>query len=470
MPPELVQAGPTKRFFVEMLTRDIELEDAVLDLLDNCIDGILRTVDAPEPEEPYKGFWAKITAAPDRFEIRDNCGGIPVDIAKASAFMFGRPDDRDGNLKTVGMYGIGMKRAIFKMGREARVASQPGTGPYVVEIPKGWFAADEWELTLNHTDDALDENGTVVTVAELLPGIAHQFDEERSAFLGDLRREISRLFALIIKKGFRVVLNGQEVEPVDLVLLAPGDFSDAESIQPYIFQGVIDGVDVDLAVGFYRRLASEREVEEETESPRDTSHRAGWTVICNDRVVLYGDRTLVTGWGRGTVPAYHSQFRAIAGVVTFESTDSMRLPLNTTKRGLDTSNTVYLTVLDYMQEGTKLFTNFTNRWKAREREADTAFKDVVQQPVRDLGSKVKEASWSPVRKIEGRGDGSTARRYTPSLPQPSDEKKVRRISFSRPADEVASVAVFLFDDADRPPQEVGERCFERTLSEVEGEA
>ena len=37
-----VDASPTKEFFIKMLTRDIALEDAILDLLDNCLDGIVR--------------------------------------------------------------------------------------------------------------------------------------------------------------------------------------------------------------------------------------------------------------------------------------------------------------------------------------------------------------------------------------------------------------------------------------------
>ena len=37
-----VDASPVKSFFVTMLTRDISLSDAILDLLDNCVDGILR--------------------------------------------------------------------------------------------------------------------------------------------------------------------------------------------------------------------------------------------------------------------------------------------------------------------------------------------------------------------------------------------------------------------------------------------
>ena len=38
---KLIKAGPTKAFFVKMLTRDIELADAILDLLDNCVDGVV---------------------------------------------------------------------------------------------------------------------------------------------------------------------------------------------------------------------------------------------------------------------------------------------------------------------------------------------------------------------------------------------------------------------------------------------
>lgn len=41
--PNLVLAIPTKDFFISMLIRDIELLDAVADLVDNCVDGARRT-------------------------------------------------------------------------------------------------------------------------------------------------------------------------------------------------------------------------------------------------------------------------------------------------------------------------------------------------------------------------------------------------------------------------------------------
>jgi len=39
---DFARAIPTKLFFVSMLTRDINLVDAILDLVDNCLDGALR--------------------------------------------------------------------------------------------------------------------------------------------------------------------------------------------------------------------------------------------------------------------------------------------------------------------------------------------------------------------------------------------------------------------------------------------
>jgi hypothetical protein len=36
---QLISAEPTKSFFVDMLTRDIALEQAILDLVDNSVDG-----------------------------------------------------------------------------------------------------------------------------------------------------------------------------------------------------------------------------------------------------------------------------------------------------------------------------------------------------------------------------------------------------------------------------------------------
>jgi len=80
-----------------MLVRDIDLKDAILDLLDNCVDGILRS---SEPDltapRPYHGYRASIVICADGFRIADNCGGIPYNIAVNKAFAVGNPDPIQG--------------------------------------------------------------------------------------------------------------------------------------------------------------------------------------------------------------------------------------------------------------------------------------------------------------------------------------------------------------------------------------
>ena len=60
------QGAPTKEYFVGMLTRDIELSDAILDLLDNCLDGVVRQkkgIDKTTTSDYYVGFFPTFPSA-----------------------------------------------------------------------------------------------------------------------------------------------------------------------------------------------------------------------------------------------------------------------------------------------------------------------------------------------------------------------------------------------------------------------
>ena len=275
----------------------------------------------------------------------------------------------------------------------------------------------------------------------------------------DLEKEISRHYALIIEKGFSVTLNDISVKPVTLTILSPDHLGAAKgpAVEPYVFIGEIDGVQVELAVGFYRPLATEAELEDE-EKVASSRENAGWTVICNDRVVLYNDKTHRTGWGtKGVTPGYHNQFISIAGVVSFHSTASMKLPLNTTKRGLDTSSEIYHIVLDYMREGLKKFTSFTNHWKKREEETLSAFSSLHARKPTEVARRVDASKFTENRRQKG------TRYYSPELPRPEDKQKQRRICFAADQEDIELVAEYYFDDRERERSEVGRRCFDESL-------
>lgn len=460
-----VDASPTKSFFVEMLTRDIELKDAVLDLLDNCLDGAIRTLSRREPsnqpnERPYRGFEAEIEFGSNFFRITDNCGGMDREVLMDHAFRLGRPrGNRDKDLATVGLYGIGMKRAIFKMGRSCTVITRHDESAYQVSIPSEWLTDDdEWRLALTPVDHEKYEKGTIIEIKNLYPEVIAEFDlEKNKEFAEAFETAVATQFSYIIQKGFSVKINGKPIKNKEIYFRVDETVAGKERLAPYMYHGLIDEVTIDLVVGLHRDVPSESELERMDEGGRFRKEDAGWTVICNDRVVLFNDTTHVTGWGEGNVPKYHTQFTAISGVVRFSTDNPKKLPVTTTKRGINLNSALYAEIKNIMREGVKHFTDFTNKWKTDPSERKKVYKQTVPiNPWKAL-SEVSERDWSVSKKYGGKI-------YIPKLPTPQLKSETdKAIRFTRSGYDIQILSIYFFDDANMSASEVGARCFDDYL-------
>ena len=459
---DTAKAVPTKQFFVSMLTRDIKLEDAILDLIDNCLDGALRLADGGEVD--YKKHHIAIQLSSTQFSIEDDCGGIPRDVAINYAFKMGRDpdDDRDSDTETIGMYGVGMKRAIFKMGKNALVRTRNGDDTFEVPITSGWLEDKEWsELPINvptTKSEKLKKPGTTIVVADLYPGVARHFGN--AAFVNDVKTAISHHFTIFLQRGLTIELNGEAVKSVHVEVLVS---KRKDGPAPYVYRKTIDGVLVSIMVGLNtsRQPDADDDDDEGDFAGQRNSATAGWTVLCNDRAVIVGDKDRLTGWGDG-IPLYHDQFIVITGIIEFRAKDAKKLPVTTTKRALDTSSNIWLESLVKMKEGMRVWISYTNQWKNHPREdkashwADArpmslskAIETVAPRTSVKKGSDVLE--FDP-RKVKG------------ALPEPKGSTpSSRRIVFSRPVEEVRAVSKMLFDDANEKPGIVGDKCFEIQL-------
>lgn len=460
-----VDASPVKSFFVSMLTRDISLEDAILDLLDNCVDGVLRSKrQRSSGKKPYEGFRAGIEFSESSFMISDNCGGIPWSLHNY-AFRMGRASDRPVDVPGgVGVYGIGMKRAIFKIGRDCLISTQSGKEAYEIEIDPEWIADEsKWEIPVRPASKSMREDGTTIFIEDLNPGVAARFSGDAQDFESELRSRVATHYAFIIDKGFEVSINSKLVSPRPTKLVFAEGNGEAPKIRPFFFQArTDDDVDVFLAVGFTRPIPTEEEVVAEQEETRYSSVDAGWTVVCNDRAVLYCDRTELTGWGEAGVPRYHTQFIAISGIVEFRCDDASKLPTTTTKRGIDAGSPLYLQVKNKMREGMRVFIDYTNRWKGRVEEAKKHIEGERVVAIDELRQEAKKLAFSSTKRAIPKGE-----QYKPELPLPKDlEPRKRRISFVKDLQDIETVSEHLFDDGEVDASTVGERCFDLILREA----
>lgn len=461
---------PTKEFFVGMLTRDIDLSDAILDLLDNCLDGVVRqknTSDRKTSNDYYDGYYSRITIKKDYFSIEDNCGGIPRQTAEDYAFRMGRVLGYDsGDKPTVGIYGIGMKRAIFKIGKHATVTTRHNDEFYKVTIPSNWASDDndDWKFDIEDLSDSsiLPDGGTIIEVIDFNDGIVNNWknDDKILNYVDQLGKTISQSYSLIIQKGFNIHINDKEVSPLHIQLLFSNDF-EKDGIRPFLYHQIFDDVEVSLVIGFYAPPPSPDDIDDENELKRSSSD-AGWTIICNDRVIIYNDKSYLTGWGEAGVPQYHTQFIGIRGVVTFYSNKPDKLPMTTTKRGIDTSSRIYSVVKDRMRQGMRIFTDYTNRWKGQN-EKERVYSNTAQRLSVNsfVGEPTQIEERIPVKFRANKGGYV----YNPNLPSPPNDRQYKVIRYSKSIDEILSIVEYIYNDREYSvtPSQIGEKCFDIIL-------
>ena len=362
-----------------------------------------------------------------------------------------------------------MKRAIFKLGTEALVESRHDTG-FVVEFTPEWMIDDRWSDLPMHqlANDKLAGNGTRIEIYDIRDEVKLAFSDQ--TWIEDFRRTVARIYSLIIAKGFSVMVGSKAeidaqispiaAEPFKLLRTTAASAQHGQ-IAPYVYLGKLGNVDVEIYAGLYRELLNGEDADEEEET-RGSSDDAGWTVACNDRVVIWKDKTRLTGWGEATVPNYHGQFIAITGMVLLRSNNVRELPLTTTKRGIDAASNIYSEARELMREATKSLTVFANKWKRFPQKRDEMYRSSEYVDLSTLRTLSTSLPMTRSRKMDG------IRKFEPKYPEPEQEKTSVRISFPALKTDVASLAMHFFDDTSVKPGAVGEAAFQETLKSVRG--
>lgn len=344
--PLKADASPTKRFFVDIITRDIQLDESIHDLVDNCVDGAKRL----RPDGNFENLSVEITISQDHFRISDNCGGIPIEIARKYAFKFGRAEGFEETSHSVGQFGIGMKRALFKMGEHFKVTS---TEPHAhfeidVDVPSWLNDNENWDFdisALNEENFSESETGTTLVVDKLNPGVSDRF--KQATFLSNLANVLRIAQAQPMAQGLQISLNTKAI------IASVWQLKTSEHVQP-LFKTYDDdlGGSAPLVTRIYAGIG---------ESSRQN---AGWYIFCNGRCILEADQSKTTGWAEVdegvAIPKYHGQFARFRGYAFLDSDDASLLPWNTTKTGLDEESAAYRRLKPRLIEAMRPVITFLN--------------------------------------------------------------------------------------------------------------
>jgi hypothetical protein len=344
-------ASPEKRLFISLLTRDISLIDAVLDLIDNCINSAI-IISRTELEDPsdYIALLEKRTKAnlptiditfdEQGFSIEDTCGGISLEQAEKNVFRFGRfsPDDKVDNEDRLSVYGIGLKRAMFKIGDHIQMVSAHSEDGFNLDFHvKKWERTlqDKWTIPIQRYRGKINGGyGTKIKIDDLVPDIRKRISD--GAFEGELIRRIARSYNYFLQRIVKISVNRKTVEPVDL------QFGKNTASQSFVLNAVSCSILAGIGI------------------PSGKFHVAdvaGWYIFCNGRAIAFAEKTELTGWG-SFLPKFQPKHRPFIGLVFFTSDQPENLPWTTTKSSINQDSAVWQHALRVMGTVGKQITSY----------------------------------------------------------------------------------------------------------------
>ena len=326
-------ASPEKRLFISLLTRDISLVAAFLDLIDNSVNAILEPYATRlETADDYLSILddsniqpqadIKVNIENGSIVVSDTAPGISLSTARDHVFRFGRPDDTDHHTDRLSVYGLGLKRAFFKAGRCVKITSDHVEGGFELHLNVPEWARDttmpwQFELTPRPRVEPT-QCGTKIVISDLYAATNRRIND--GLFLGQLTEKISATYSYFLSKFVRIYVNDTAVVPVSIQI---GSNTATDRLQ-------VDSVTCTVTAGLGRP---------EGDKYRDSG--SGWFVFCNGRTVISADKTALTGWQNNGLPIFQPKHRPFLGTVYFVSKYSDRLPWDTTKSGINEDSAIW---------------------------------------------------------------------------------------------------------------------------------
>lgn len=443
---ELVSFQPTKKLFIDILTRDIDIRDCIFELLDNAVDSYTRN-EIDEKREIRLNF------DKNELSIFDNCGGIDKKKLQEEVFLFGTKDFLN-NVPTIGLYGIGLKRSIFKLGELIVFETDDGKDYCKLEIDvNNWLKKkdeegnDIWDIELTETSTTRLINGqkpfTRIKIKKLRYETIECFVPE---FEVNLKGIVKIYYSRYIQNDkINFFINNEKQIGFEIKIKASEDF------KPVKVEDEYEGIKINIFCWL--------DLREDQKRVRKEQGRQGWNVFMNERLVIFDDTSIDTGWvgEQPFLPKFHSIYNQFRGVVLLNTNDPSKLPINTSKNGFNKEGKIYHYLLNLMVKVARPFIDFlSDKYNKQKEKIDEKEDELLKDINKD--SKKEEEKGIVETSID---DTETEYQSTFTPPQTGIVTRPiipqSRISFYKPKKQVDIMKMIL---KVRTNWEVGERTFD----------
>lgn len=331
----IINIMPSKRIY-NALTKDISIDDAINDLIDNAIDNwkILRKT---------KLLGVNILISDSKIEIKDNAGGI--DLKTLPLLLMPGGTNRSGGEGIKGIWGIGAKRSLFFLGEKIKILTRKKNKDGLkLEVDEDWFTKDEgenkWEIEYS-IDNSIPEEITKIII-EKLKVILNPF------LIRQIRESIISVYQdEIVKKTLKIIFNN---EIVKIVLKIPWSKSKYAPPSRYITDIPVPHSD--------RKVHTEITLGVMTKPGEEYSY--GIDFIGNGRVILHNNHDWRMGFKKGKLGLAHPTINRFKAVVRVTG-DSRDIPWNSAKNDINTNHPIYVNMVDLVSQVSRQYVSFLRK-------------------------------------------------------------------------------------------------------------
>lgn len=300
-----IKAAFTKEFAIGAMRKDVTIKAAIFDLIDNSIEAAIIN-------GGVRGRIISIKTTDDKFMILDDCGGVEPDKIN-DIFKIGY---RSGSLG----FGIGMKRAIIKLGNKANITSLNANKSFNIFFDINNCKNAEWDLSVKEIKRESEKPfGLEISILQLNSEVKTYFKRGECNELG---QAISRRYRNFINNGLIIKLNGVTVPKYKIK-------EEADKSSP-IYK---INKNVEVQIKLYSRISSTEE--------------SGWDVFINNKCVCERERSNEIQWSRIKKQSGYS-YKRFVGEVFITGINVRELPVTSTKDRIDFESDIMREVIKYM--------------------------------------------------------------------------------------------------------------------------
>lgn len=316
-----VDFGIEREYVFDILTSDISVTDCILDLIDNSIDAarrdiLKRTGKAGLPES-YSGYEVNVTIAHNKIEIVDNCLGIDPNLLANTAFRAGARHVQDFS---IGIYGVGLIRAFWKLGNKGTLTTDTGETAHKISFSKRQIEASESQKLPASPIKSSGKKRNRLVISDITEDA--KIDLCDTEWVKLFKERVQYVFGLCIRKGLVIKVQGSPIPE-----FGPRIREDIPQLKGGRSFPTKEGVDVHIEYGVHEKYRFKGEPGSSPAKNAALTPEFGWYVVCNDRIVLVADLSLRVGWSQ----VWHSEYNGFIGWVHFTSKNAKLLPWDSSK-------------------------------------------------------------------------------------------------------------------------------------------